>query len=61
MPINGMIMVTRNIAEAVPMCDRNLVLGSNPGRILNQIEVDLPLPFAARPRLPRFGGTSMSR
>src|SRR5450631_916279 len=33
MPIKGVILVTHNIEEAVLMCDRILVLSSNPGRI----------------------------
>jgi NitT/TauT family transport system ATP-binding protein len=35
MPIKGVILVTHNIEEAVLMCDRILVFGSNPGRILS--------------------------
>ena len=37
MPIKGVILVTHNIEEAVLMCDRILVFGSNPGRILSEI------------------------
>ncbi|GLS37868.1 nitrate ABC transporter ATP-binding protein [Mesorhizobium tianshanense] len=44
LPIKGVILVTHNIEEAVLMCDRILVFGSNPGRILNDIRVDLPQP-----------------
>jgi NitT/TauT family transport system ATP-binding protein len=44
MPIKGVIMVTHNIEEAVLMCDRILVFGSNPGRILSEIKVTLPPP-----------------
>jgi len=44
MPIKGVILVTHNIEEAVLMCDRILVFGSNPGRILAEIEVSLPQP-----------------
>lgn len=44
LPIKGMILVTHNIEEAVLMCDRILVFGSNPGRILKDIKVDLPQP-----------------
>ena len=36
MPIKGVILVTHNIEEAVLMCDRILVFGSNPGRILSE-------------------------
>jgi NitT/TauT family transport system ATP-binding protein len=44
MPIKGVILVTHNIEEAVLMCDRILVFGSNPGRILSEINVKLPQP-----------------
>lgn len=44
MPIKGVILVTHNIEEAVLMCDRILVFGSNPGRVLSEIAVTLPRP-----------------
>jgi NitT/TauT family transport system ATP-binding protein len=44
MPIKGVILVTHNIEEAVLMCDRVLVFGSNPGRIISEINVTLPQP-----------------
>ena len=44
MPIKGVILVTHNIEEAVLMCDRILVFGSNPGRVLSEINVTLPQP-----------------
>ena len=44
LPIKGAILVTHNIEEAVLMCDRILVFGSNPGRILSEIPVTLPQP-----------------
>ena len=44
MPIKGVLLVTLNIEEAVLMCDRILVFGSNPGRILTDIAVTLPQP-----------------
>ena len=44
MPIKGVLLVTHNIEEAVLMCDRILVFGSNPGRILTDIAVTLPQP-----------------
>ena len=46
LPIKGVIIVTHNIEEAVLMCDRVLIFGSNPGRILREIKVDLPQPRA---------------
>jgi NitT/TauT family transport system ATP-binding protein len=44
MPIKSVVLVTHNIEEAVLMCDRIVVFGSNPGRILAEIEVTLPQP-----------------
>jgi NitT/TauT family transport system ATP-binding protein len=44
MPIKGVLLVTHNIEEAVLMCDRIMIFGSNPGRILSEIPVTLPQP-----------------
>jgi len=44
MPIKSILMVTHNIEEAVLMCDRILVLSSNPGRIAAEIHVGLQHP-----------------
>ncbi|MBV1806071.1 AAA-associated domain-containing protein [Pseudomonas viridiflava] len=44
MPIKSILMVTHNIAEAVLMCDRILLFSSNPGRVISEINVDLPQP-----------------
>lgn len=42
--IKAMILVTHNIAEAASLCDRVLVLSSNPGRIIANIEIDMEHP-----------------
>jgi NitT/TauT family transport system ATP-binding protein len=44
MPIKSMLIVTHNIEEAVFMCDRILVLSSNPGRIVAEIKVPFKHP-----------------
>ena len=44
MPIKSILMVTHNIEEAVLMCDRIIVLSSNPGRIAAEIKVTLQHP-----------------
>lgn len=44
MPIKSILMVTHNIEEAVLMCDRIVVLSSNPGRIAAEIKVTLAHP-----------------
>ena len=41
MPTKSILMVTHNIEEAVLMCDRVLVLASNPGRIAAEIQIPL--------------------
>ncbi len=43
-PIKSILMVTHNIEEAVLMCDRVLVLSSNPGRVAAEIAIPLPHP-----------------
>ncbi|QBJ77724.1 AAA-associated domain-containing protein [Aquitalea sp. USM4] len=42
LPIKSVLIVTHNIEEAVFMCDRIMVLSSNPGRVVAEIKV----PFA---------------
>ena len=44
LPIKGIILVTHNIEEAVLMCDRVLLMSSNPGRVGSEIKIDLPQP-----------------
>ena len=44
LPIKGVILVTHNIEEAVLMCDRVLVFSRNPGKIIDEIKVDLRHP-----------------
>jgi NitT/TauT family transport system ATP-binding protein len=42
--IKSVLIVTHNIEEAVSMCDRILVLSSNPGHIAAEIPVPLSQP-----------------
>ncbi|HTA66565.1 MAG TPA: nitrate/sulfonate/bicarbonate ABC transporter ATP-binding protein, partial [Xanthomonadaceae bacterium] len=44
MPIESILIVTHNIEEAVLMCDRIMIFGSNPGRVIGEIRVGLPQP-----------------
>jgi NitT/TauT family transport system ATP-binding protein len=44
LPTKSVLLVTHNIEEAVLMCDRILVLSSNPGRISAEIPVPLSHP-----------------
>ena len=43
-PTNSVMLVTHNIEEAVLMCDRIVILSSNPGRVAAEIAVSLPHP-----------------
>jgi NitT/TauT family transport system ATP-binding protein len=43
-PTRAILMVTHNIEEAVQFADRVVVLGSNPGRVREQIAVELDRP-----------------
>ena len=62
MPIKAVILVTHNIEEAVLMCDRVLVFGSHPGRILSEIPVKLPQPReSAGSELPHAGRAHLCR
>jgi len=44
LPTKAILIVTHNIEEAVLMCDRLVVLSSNPGRISAEVPVTLPRP-----------------
>jgi len=44
LPTKSVLMVTHNIEEAVLMCDRLIVLSSNPARIAAEVAVTLPRP-----------------
>lgn len=44
LPTRSVLLVTHNIEEAVLMCDRILVLASNPGRIAAEIPIPLAHP-----------------
>src|SRR5471032_2201317 len=52
LPIQGVLLVTHNIEEAVLMCDRLLLFCAQPGRIVSEIPIDLPKPRQALD--PRF-------
>src|SRR5215472_654535 len=44
LPIKSVLLVTHNIEEAVLMCDRIMVLSSNPGTIIAEIAIPLTHP-----------------
>ncbi len=43
-PTRGILLVSHNIEEAVLMADRIVILGSNPGRVIREVVIDLPQP-----------------
>ncbi|WP_426111917.1 nitrate/sulfonate/bicarbonate ABC transporter ATP-binding protein [Massilia sp. PWRC2] len=43
-PTKGILIVSHNIEEAVMMADRIIILSSGPGRIRQQVAIDLPRP-----------------
>ncbi|MFT5644720.1 MAG: NitT/TauT family transport system ATP-binding protein [Janthinobacterium sp.] len=43
-PTRGILIVSHNIEEAVMMADRIIILSSGPGRIRNEIKIELPRP-----------------
>ena len=50
--LKAILMVTHNIYEAAYMADRILVFGSNPGRIMADLRVDMP--YDRDPDQPKF-------
>jgi NitT/TauT family transport system ATP-binding protein len=44
LPIKSVVLVTHNIEEAVLMCDRIVLFSTNPGRVINEIRVELRQP-----------------
>jgi NitT/TauT family transport system ATP-binding protein len=50
------LFITHSIGEAVLLSDRVVVMGANPGRILETIDIDLPRPRSLDSReTPEFG------
>ncbi|BDT70245.1 vitamin B12 import ATP-binding protein BtuD [Comamonadaceae bacterium OS-1] len=43
-PTKGILIVSHNIEEAVMMADRIIILASDPGRIRDEVQIDLPRP-----------------
>lgn len=53
LPIRSALLVTHNIEEAVFMCDRLLVLSSEPGTLVAEIPIRLPRPRSRQDPLVR--------
>lgn len=43
-PMNSVLMVSHNVEEAVYMADRVLVMSHRPGRIIDEVKIDIPRP-----------------
>jgi NitT/TauT family transport system ATP-binding protein len=44
LPLKSLLLVTHSIEEAVLMCDRVIILEPNPGRIGDEVRIELPHP-----------------
>jgi len=53
-PPNEVVMVTHNVDEAVFMADRVLVMSSRPGRIIDDVKIDIPRPREKHETHPEF-------
>lgn len=53
----SIIFITHNIAEAVLVSDKVIVMGTNPGRIIEKLNIDLPRPRTRETMdMPEFVG-----
>jgi NitT/TauT family transport system ATP-binding protein len=43
-PVQSVVMVSHNVEEIIELADRVVVLSSRPGRVVGQLEVNLPRP-----------------
>ncbi len=44
LPLRSILLVSHSIEEAVLMCDRVLLIAGNPGKVADEIRIDLPHP-----------------
>jgi len=54
LPTNTFVMVSHNVEEAVYMADRVIVMSPRPGRIVDEVRVNLPRPRAKYLRDPEY-------
>jgi len=54
LPTNTFIMVSHNVEEAVFMADRVLVMSPRPGRIVGNVDINIPRPRIRQFRSPAF-------
>jgi NitT/TauT family transport system ATP-binding protein len=53
-PPNSTIMVSHNVEEAVYMADRVLVMSSRPGKLVGEVEIEIPRPRQEHVRDPIY-------
>lgn len=54
LPTNTFVMVSHNVEEAVYMADRVIVMSARPGRIIGEVNVNLPRPRVGYLRDPKY-------
>jgi len=54
LPTNTFIMVSHNVEEAVFMADRVIVMTPRPGRVIGEVEIDIPRPRLSHIRESRY-------
>lgn len=54
LPTNTFLMVSHNVSEAVFMADRVIVMSPRPGRIVEDVKVNIPRPRVEHTRDPKF-------
>ena len=56
LPTNTFIMVSHNVEEAVLMADRVVVMSPRPGKIIDEVKIDIPRPRSHYLREKRYFG-----
>jgi len=54
LPTNTFIMVSHNVEEAVYLADRVIVMSPRPGRIIGEVQIDIPRPRSEHLREPVY-------
>jgi len=57
LPTDTFLMVSHNVSEAVFMADRVLIMSPRPGKVVEDVKVDIPRPRTEHARDPKFFDT----